>query len=355
MNWVAIAGLFAAWATSIGLIYGAANLLQKDGALRQSAIGWIRQTLTASSPNDWTGATNRAFLKLFDRIYGGSGGLVERMTWIGLISSLLVWLVLRRLLLLPGAEITLDTTTLLLIAIGLAFLLSILSVRYLEQTGDSAIVSATIIGVVSVIGFIMGFVSVSVIGRRHLPIHPRKALASSLIFLGVVSLIRFGDAVSFFQAATVSWSSLTLLAFVALNLFADAISLLETRWVLQRGADAGVIKLLGLLVLDLILSAAIFLFLPLVLWEIPAFAEAILFHGDRAWLGILFWSTFATSVLFYLFVISTLVVRFLARTVGPLNKLFADPIVLALVMCAVVTVLFIAGSIVAIAVNKLPG
>ena len=70
---------------------------------------------------------------------------------------------------------------------------------------------------------------------------------------------------------------------------------------------------MGLLVLDLILSAAIFLVLPLVLWEIPDFLQAIRFQGPRPCLGILFWSTFSTSVVFYLFVASSLLARPLAH------------------------------------------
>ena len=51
-------------------------------------------------------------------------------------------------------------------------------------------------------------------------------------------------------------------------------------------------------------AAAIFLFLPLVLWEIPEFWQAARFQGDRPWLGILFWSTFSTSAVLYFFVAS---------------------------------------------------
>lgn len=60
-------------------------------------------------------------------------------------------------------------------------------------------------------------------------------------------------------------------------------------------------RLMAWLVVDLVLSAVIFLFLPLVLWEAPDFLEAAVFEGDRPWLGIFFWTTFSTSVMFYLF------------------------------------------------------
>jgi hypothetical protein len=138
----------------------------------------------------------------------------------------------------------------------------------------------------------------------HISVHPLRALASSLVFIIVVSLI--GSLIRADAASTlldtINREGMKVLSFIAFNIFGDAISLLETRWVLQRGSSATVVQLLGLLVLDLAASAAIFLFLPIVVGEIPTFWDAVLLHGDRPWLGILFWSTFGTSVLFYLFV-----------------------------------------------------
>jgi hypothetical protein len=138
----------------------------------------------------------------------------------------------------------------------------------------------------------------------HISVHPLKALASSLVFIIVVSivasLIRADAASSLLDP--INREGIKVLSFVAFNIFGDAISLLETRWVLQRGNNATVIQLLGLLVLDLLASAAIFLFLPAVLGQLPTFWEAVFFGGESPWLGILFWPTFGTSVLFYLFV-----------------------------------------------------
>jgi len=131
--------------------------------------------------------------------------------------------------------------------------------------------------------------------------------------------------------------------------FADGVSLLETRWVLQRSATAGLPALIGWLALDLAASAAIFLFLPTVLWpQILDFWDAALFRGEQPWLGIFFWSTFATSALFYLFVVAALLVRplaALAKAFGWWSRPFNlqdHPIrCLAIAMVMVVTVLFV--------------
>lgn len=144
-----------------------------------------------------------------------------------------------------------------------------------------------------------------------------------------------------------------VLGFMIFNVFADGVSLVQTRLVLQRSVETEIWQLLGLLVLDLVLSALIFLFLPIVLWQIPVFLEAALFRGDRPWLGILFWTTFSTSVLFYLFVVAALLIRPLAALAKLFGGLFspfnleAHPVrCLAIAMALVVTVGFIAGGVV---------
>ena len=63
---------------------------------------------------------------------------------------------------------------------------------------------------------------------------------------------------------------------------------------------------------ELLLSAAVFI-LPTTMWELPTFWDAIVFRGDRPWLGVLFWTTLSTSALFYLFVLA-------AALTGPLSR-----------------------------------
>ena len=199
-------------------------------------------------------------------------------------------------------------------AIAIASSLGIAIASGINPTSASAIGLAT--GVAVVIAIAIG-------SGGRISIHPLKALALSLVFIILVGLIANlikPDAISPLWNAISedieNYNYPKVLAFVALNIFADVFSLLETRWVLQRGNNATVVQLLGLLVLDLVASAAIFLFLPAVLCQvtpitlltrgdpsqITTFWDAAFFGGQIPWLGILFWSTFGTSVVFYLFV-----------------------------------------------------
>lgn len=143
--------------------------------------------------------------------------------------------------------------------------------------------------------------------KIEIPVHPIWALASSIVFVIFASIIvgsfQFDVLRTFFIEVA---DDRRVLAFVAFNIFADGVSLLETRWVLLRATKATAFQLSGLLMVDLVASTAIFMFLPLAVWEVPEFAEAIVFRGNRPWLGILFWSTFGTSALFYGFVASVM-------------------------------------------------
>lgn len=205
------------------------------------------------------------------------------------------------------------------------------------------------------IGFGLG----AILGAGHIlgpglaaPTSPLKTLVYSLFFVGVVSLFQVEAALSFVEA--INANGPRLLVFVAYNVFADGVSLLETRWILRRGMDAGTAKLLALLVLDLVLSAAIFLFLPMVLWDIPSFLEAALFRGDRPWLGILFWSTFSTSATFYVFVLSSLLIRPLAHVpkVGRFLAIDAQPVlILTIAVGTAVTLTYVVGAGVAAALD----
>lgn len=282
------------------------------------------------------------FLDLFDRAYGGKSTLTERGVWAGLLLSPMVLAVLR-IGDLVAERTPLETPDLLIFAMALAFSIaagavlarSALTTRYIGigviaigVIGGVIVVGITIgfgmtIGIGIVIGIVIGIGSGS--GRRvvsvivntidtlgvRVSVHPLKAMVSSLAFVGLVNLIMMDAAQTFVDAIEVE--GFKVLAFVAFNMFADGVSLLETRWVLQRGAEATIPALLALLVLDLILSAAIFLVLPTILWEVPEFLEAALFRGGRPWLGILFWSTFSTSVLFYLFACAAMLARLSAH------------------------------------------
>ena len=142
------------------------------------------------------------------------------------------------------------------------------------------------------------------------PINLWKVIVASAFFMAVVSLIRWDAATSFFDV--VDADGLVALTFIAYSIFADGISLIKTRWLLQRVVKARVGTLFWVLAVDLVLSAGIFV-LPTTMWELPTFWDAVVFRGDRPWLGILFWTTLSTSALFYLF-------AFAAALAGPFSR-----------------------------------
>ena len=304
-------------------------------------------------------ATASAFLRVFDRLYSagvtrGTEFPLDRSLWVGILLAPAVVFVLRVGTWAVGRSSP-DKLFLLAIAIGVAFAYA--AVLWLwsmlpRRLKNMDVASAVLFVVVPLVGLPAAFVGIGVgdglsawrlvlvalvvlyvnglvwlmavlvapfrgsDGFRHFPIHPGKAMVTSLFLTAVVGLIQWDATEAFFD--TIRASGLIALVFIGYSLFADSISLIETRWVLAHGADARLRTLLGLLALDLALSATIFV-LPTTIWELPTFWNAIVFSGDRPWLGILFWTTFSTSVLFYAFLLSALLARPVARAARALR------------------------------------
>lgn len=116
-----------------------------------------------------------------------------------------------------------------------------------------------------------------------------------------------------------------LLWLLFLNLFSDSFSVHETRWVLRKTQNSSS-KLLGIWLLgDIIFSAILFLIVPLISLTPSNCLQAIIFKGNQPYLGILFWSTFSTSIMFYLFMtitgVMTIFYKPLKWTLGVLLRL----------------------------------
>ena len=126
---------------------------------------------------------------------------------------------------------------------------------------------------------------------------------------------------------------------VALNFIPDYISLIETRWILSRAIPGRLKGLIMLLVLDVVITGVIIL-IPFVIIAVivyPTWQEGLQFlvsiveQGIRLqWTweglvtpGIFLYSTYFTSVWFYLFLLSSIIIRiaFLLGRIG--NKLMA--------------------------------
>jgi hypothetical protein len=381
--------LVSSWAAIVGVIFTLGEKLDswmgEDYRLRLGR--WLGQKL-GQDPKSWLQSANQLFLQTFDRLYGGSSSLLEQTVWLGLVIALVALGILRIASAASEAPEA-ENTELLLSAMVIAFafaafgLTAAASIRGIgfDFPGVIARIVGVIVGIVGVIvgvivfaivGHIVGVIVVGFNGvfvggifggifgiivggigesRLKIPIHPLRALLWSVVFVCIVGLIRWDAGIAGVKAVYADPKVLTFLAF---NVFADGVSLLESRWVLQRSAKASLRGLAGLVLLDLMASATIYLILPTVLWpQILEFGDAVLFRGDRSWLGILFWTTLSTSVLFYLFVAAALLVRPLATgftVFGWLSTPFGleyHPVrCLAVAAVIVVTVAFLAGGIV---------
>lgn len=92
--------------------------------------------------------------------------------------------------------------------------------------------------------------------------------------------------------------------YLLLNIFADSFSILETYYLLRKASEGTIQQFPKLLVIDFFASGILFLMIPFSTGNFNVFVDAIFFKGDSPWFGILFWSTYATSILFYLYIFS---------------------------------------------------
>jgi hypothetical protein len=148
-------------------------------------------------------------------------------------------------------------------------------------------------------------------------IKPVRAIVSSVFFMALVGAFR-PDSVSSFFSELQAHGPLVF-GYLGYNIFADGISLAETRWVLEQARRAQPWRMFQLLLVDLAMTAAIFLYLPTVFQQVPTFTDAVVFRGDHPWFGVLFWTTFSTSILFYLFAVFSAVARPVAVLSGRLS------------------------------------
>ena len=136
----------------------------------------------------------------------------------------------------------------------------------------------------------------------------------------ILGELRPEAAAVFFRDLGINWAVSTLVAF---NVFGDAVSLVETRIILRWSRGAPLATLFYLLLLDVLLSAGIYIVLPeLAHQDLNILWKGILFKGPEPWLGILFWSTFVTSLMFYGFLAAVLLLNVCRPLIRCLNLLF---------------------------------
>ena len=150
---------------------------------------------------------------------------------------------------------------------------------------------------------------------------PIRTIISSIIFLSLVIWIKRDVAQTFLL--DFNEIGIILIAYLFLNIFADSISIWETGRILQISETVSSYRMFGLLVLDFLFSASIFLLVPLTTGNFPVFVSSIWFKGDSPWLGILFWSTFFTSLIFWIYISSIFLLKLMQNITMQINKLEA--------------------------------
>ena len=190
----------------------------------------------------------------------------------------------------------------------LMFLLAVASVGaqvYLIRTffGSLAFVHGTFPWLITLIYVpVLGGVAAHTFGRGLHCVSPLRAIGSSIVVIVLFCVAR-PDQYRLFRAEVFA-SGTVMYVYLLLNVYADSFSLVETRYLLSRAVRSTWRGIIGYLVIDIGVSGAIFLAIPILSGRFGVFADAIRFKGPQPWLGILFWSTFATSGTFYLFLFS---------------------------------------------------
>lgn len=139
-------------------------------------------------------------------------------------------------------------------------------------------------------------------------VNPYRAIMSSLIFI-ISGFLLVPNARTAYIDAIETLGFITV-SFLTLNIAADTVSLIETRWILRKSLSASVYTLPLLFITDLVLSGVIYLLLPIIVGQdLFVLWKSVQFSGPKPWIGILFWTTFSTSAIFYLFAIAVVIIQ----------------------------------------------
>jgi len=185
----------------------------------------------------------------------------------------------------------------------------------------------------------------SVFGEKHLTwrCFRRSSIASIIAVFGMSIFEYFLNPIAwqqYFKSESVITG--TLIVFVAililaliLNLVPDYVSLLETRWILNKTKNAGIRKLLVLLILDVILTggifisgAIIFVLIINILQGLPIYLLTFRNLLDMInWLqfpvSIFFYAAYFTSIWFYFFTAASIITK-MVYSLGRFGNLIVD-------------------------------
>jgi len=143
--------------------------------------------------------------------------------------------------------------------------------------------------------------------KHYFIISPIRSILSSLI--AIISITAFiflfvENDIIYYIIKDFHLFGWIILVYIFLNIFADSFSMLETYFVLKLASYGKPERFPILLFFDFLASGILFLTIPIITGNFNIFYDAIFLKGEIPWLGILFWSTFVTSIFFYLYIIS---------------------------------------------------
>jgi len=168
----------------------------------------------------------------------------------------------------------------------------------------------------SIMIFLLALFSYSILylvsNYKFFIISPIRTIGTSLVAILFFSLWKIEVIDSFISDFyTFGW---IILFYGLLNVFADSFSTLETYYVLNKISHSRKAnEFIVFLIIDFIASALIFFVIPLMTGNFNIFFDAIWFKGESPWLGILFWTTFSTSLSLYLYILSIIILATIYR------------------------------------------
>jgi hypothetical protein len=155
--------------------------------------------------------------------------------------------------------------------------------------------------------------------KQFFEISPLRVILSSVFFIFIASLLKKELVVPFLASYELFDA---FLIFLLLNILTDCLSILETRYMLNKALSGSIKTLILFLCLDLLASSLIYLIIPILNGDLTLFLDAIFFNGEMAWVGIFYWSSLFTSLLFYLCISGFFILHILCKCSN--NKYFVN-------------------------------
>ncbi len=372
---------FTAWITTVAALITIASQLEKwITNERNTLLSRFVNKRLLTTHYSWMHEVSFGFLSVFDKIYIKKKTKISYSIWIGIFLTYVIFPLSHIVLyisslptpsteLILGAVLVVSTVGILLTAsilYGIDFTKNNSSLNskhnlfytltfgigsvFIAISGIALIVHGMGTSISLILSLAFGgslvlpiLLLVSQIPSKLYPISPLKSFASSIFWMLVfcfafpdvaltitkdpdIQRVMSGqlnsiteDLLNAIKNNNASWLGPVL--FLIYNLIADMISLAETRLILKISLNKKGIHVFFLLAADIIISGLIYIALPVIAGQdLYHLWQAVFFEGPTPYLGILFWSTFTTSAVFYIFVASSWILYILSPFLNYLNS-----------------------------------